>query len=83
MPEVNQMEIVHCLSTLECVASSVIRELDEAFQKDFRASGVVSGNKLGGVEIIMKREKSSRKLLPFVRKLNKTGSLLLVVVRIP
>ncbi len=51
LPEENRMEIVHRLATLERVAPSVIRELDEALQTEFRTSGAVSGNKLGGVEI--------------------------------
>ena len=51
LPEENRMEIVHRLATLERVAPSVIRELDEALQSEFRTSGAVSGNKLGGVEI--------------------------------
>ena len=51
LPEENRMEIIHRLATLERVAPSVIRELDEALQAEFRTSGAVSGNKLGGVEI--------------------------------
>ena len=51
LPEENRMEVVHRLATLERVAHSVIRELDEALQAEFRTSGAVSGNKLGGVEI--------------------------------
>ena len=51
LPEENRMEIVHRLATLERVAPSVIRELDEALQAEFRTSGAVSGNKLGGVEV--------------------------------
>jgi flagellar motor switch protein FliG len=33
------------------VAPSVIRDLDEALQAEFRTSGAVSGNKLGGVAV--------------------------------
>lgn len=51
LPEENRMEIMHRLATLERVAPSVIRELDEALQSEFRTSGAVSGNKLGGVEV--------------------------------
>ena len=51
LPEENRMEIIHRLATLERVAPSAIRELDEALQAEFRTSGAVSGNKLGGVEI--------------------------------
>jgi flagellar motor switch protein FliG len=45
------MEIIHRLATLERVAPSVIRELDEALQAEFRTSGAVFGNKMGGVQI--------------------------------
>jgi flagellar motor switch protein FliG len=45
------MEIVHRLATLERVAPNVIRDLDEALQAEFRTSGAVSGNKLGGVAV--------------------------------
>ena len=51
LPEENRMEIIHRLATLERVAPSVIRELDEALQAEFRTSGAVSGNKLGGIQI--------------------------------
>ena len=51
LPEENRMEIVHRLATLERVAPSVIRELDEALQAEFRTSGAVFGNKMGGVQI--------------------------------
>lgn len=48
LPEENRMEIVHRLATLERVSPSILRELDEALQNEFRASGAVSGSKLGG-----------------------------------
>ena len=51
LPEANRMEIIHRLATLERVAPSAIRELDEALQAEFRTLGGVFGNKLGGVEI--------------------------------
>jgi len=51
LPEENRMEIIHRLATLERVAPSVIRELDEALQAEFRTSGAVFGNKMGGVQI--------------------------------
>ncbi|NIQ01288.1 MAG: flagellar motor switch protein FliG, partial [Nitrospinaceae bacterium] len=50
MPEEARMEVVYRLATLERVSPNVIRELDEALQTEFRASGAVSGSKLGGVE---------------------------------
>ena len=50
LPEENRMEIVHRLATLERVSPNILRELDEALQNEFRASGAVSGSKLGGVE---------------------------------
>ncbi len=51
LPEENRMEVVHRLATLERVAPAVIRDLDEALQAEFRTSGAVSGNKLGGLEV--------------------------------
>ena len=51
LPEENRMEIIHRLATLERVAPSVLRELDETLQAEFRTSGAVSGNKLGGVQV--------------------------------
>ena len=51
LPEESRMEIVLRLATLERVAPSVLRELDETLQAEFRTSGAVSGNKLGGVQI--------------------------------
>jgi flagellar motor switch protein FliG len=50
LPEENRMEIVRRLATLERVSPSILRELDEALQNEFRASGAVSGSKLGGLE---------------------------------
>ena len=54
IPEAQRMEIVHRLATLERVSPSVIRDLDEALQNEFRSSLAVSGNKLGGVEVAAK-----------------------------
>ena len=54
LPEENRTEIMYRLATLERVTPTVIRELDESLQQEFRSSGVVSGNKLGGVEIVAK-----------------------------
>ena len=50
LPEESRMGIVLRLATLERVAPSVLRELDETLQAEFRTSGAVSGNKLGGVQ---------------------------------
>ena len=50
IPEEKRMEILHRLAALERVSPNIIRELDEALQAEFRSSGAVSGNKLGGVE---------------------------------
>jgi flagellar motor switch protein FliG len=50
MPEENRMGIIHRMATLGRVAPNILRELDEALQNEFRASGAVSGSKLGGVE---------------------------------
>ena len=52
LPEENRTEIMYRLATLERVTPTVIRELDESLQQEFRSSGVVSGNKLGGVDIV-------------------------------
>jgi flagellar motor switch protein FliG len=52
LPEESRMGILHRLATLERVTPSVLRELDEALQAEFRSSGAVSGNKLGGVETV-------------------------------
>ena len=54
LPEENRMQIMHRLATLERVTPNVIRDLDESLQAEFRSSGAVSGNKLGGVEIVAK-----------------------------
>ncbi|QPJ65180.1 MAG: flagellar motor switch protein FliG [Candidatus Nitrohelix vancouverensis] len=50
LAEEERMEIIRRMATLERVAPGVIRELDEALQNEFRASGAVSGSKLGGIE---------------------------------
>jgi len=50
IPEESRMEIVHRLATLERVAPQVVRDLDEALQAEFRSSGTMTGNQLGGVE---------------------------------
>jgi len=52
LPEGNRMEIVHRLATLDRVSPSVIRDLDQALQAKFQNSSAVSGNKLGGVEVV-------------------------------
>ena len=51
LPEEKRMEIIHRLATLERVAPTAIRELDEALQEEFRTSGAVFGNKMGGVQV--------------------------------
>jgi flagellar motor switch protein FliG len=51
LPEDHRVEIIHRLATLERVGPSVIRALDESLQAEFVASGSVSGNKLGGIEV--------------------------------
>ena len=52
LPEESRMGVLHRLATLERVTPSVLRDLDEALQEEFRSSGAVSGNKLGGVSIV-------------------------------
>ena len=54
IPEKKRMEIVHRLATLGRVEPHIIRDLDEALQKEFRTSAAVSGKKLGGVEVVAK-----------------------------
>jgi len=54
LPEKQRMEIVHRLATLERVSPRVIRDLDDALQKEFKKSSAVSGKKLGGVEMAAK-----------------------------
>lgn len=49
LPEETRMEVIHRLATLERVSPTVIRELDEALQSEFRSSGAVSGSKMGGI----------------------------------
>ncbi len=51
MPEESRMEVVFRLATLERVSPQILRELDQALQSEFRSSGVVSGSKMGGVEV--------------------------------
>jgi flagellar motor switch protein FliG len=52
LPEEIRMGVLHRLATLERVTPSVLRDLDQALQEEFRSSGAVSGNKLGGVSIV-------------------------------
>ena len=50
IPDEQRMEIVHRLATLERVSPQVVRDLDEALQAEFRSSGAMTGNQLGGIE---------------------------------
>ena len=52
LPEGNRMEIVYRLATLDKVSPSVIRDLDQALRAELQKSSAVSGNKLGGVEVV-------------------------------
>jgi len=52
LPEDKRMEIVHRLATLDKVSPSVIRDLDQALQEELEDSITVSGNKLGGIEVV-------------------------------
>ena len=52
LPEENRMEIVHRLATLDNISPSVIRDLDQALRAELQNSSAVSGNKLGGVEVV-------------------------------
>ena len=46
------MEIVYRLATLDKVSPSVISDLDQALRAELQKSSAVSGNKLGGVEVV-------------------------------
>jgi len=46
--ENKQAEIVHRLATLEKVSPQVLKDLDEALQTEFKYSGAIAENKLGG-----------------------------------
>jgi len=46
--ENKQAEIVHRLATLEKVSPQVLKDLDEALQTEFKYTGAIAENKLGG-----------------------------------
>ena len=46
--ESKRAEIVHRLATLEKVSPQVLKDLDEALQTEFKYSGAIDENKLGG-----------------------------------
>lgn len=52
LPEKVRSEIILRLSTLERVAPGVIKDLDEALQSEFSATGAVEGSKIGGVNAV-------------------------------
>ena len=52
LPEESRMEIVRRLATLDNISPSVIHDLDQALQAEFQNSSAVSGNRLGGVEVV-------------------------------
>ena len=54
LPEDVRMEILHRLGTLERVSPTIIRQLDEALQEEFRSRGAISGSKLGGLDAAAK-----------------------------
>lgn len=48
IPENKRAEIVHRLANLEKVSPQVLKDLDEALQTEFKYSGAIDENKLGG-----------------------------------
>ena len=52
MPEKIRSEVVLRLSTLERIAPGVVKDLDEALQAEFSATGAVEGSKIGGVNSV-------------------------------
>lgn len=52
MPDKIRAEIVLRLATLERVVPGVIKDLDEALQSEFSATGAVEGSKIGGVNTV-------------------------------
>lgn len=52
MPDKIRAEIVLRLATLERVVPGVIKDLDEALQSEFSATGAVEGSKIGGINTV-------------------------------
>ena len=52
MPEKIRGEVVLRLSTLERIVPGVVKDLDEALQSEFSATGAIEGSKIGGVHAV-------------------------------
>lgn len=52
MPDKIRAEIVLRLATLERIVPGVIKDLDEALQAEFSATGAVEGSKIGGINTV-------------------------------
>lgn len=52
MPERIRGEIVFRLATLERVVPGVVKDLDEALQAEFSATGAMEGSKIGGISTV-------------------------------
>ncbi len=50
MPEKTRTEVVYRMATLERIVPGVIKDLDEALQQEFSATGAGEGSKIGGVQ---------------------------------
>ncbi len=52
LPEKVRSEVVLRLSAIERIAPGVVKDLDEALQAEFSATGAVEGSKIGGVSAV-------------------------------
>jgi len=52
MPEATRTEVVYRMATLERIIPGVIKDLDEALQVEFSATGAGEGSKIGGVQAV-------------------------------
>jgi flagellar motor switch protein FliG len=52
MPEKIRTEVVYRMATLERIIPGVIKDLDEALQQEFSATGAGEGSKIGGVQAV-------------------------------
>lgn len=52
MPEKIRTEVVYRMATLERIIPGVIKDLDEALQQEFSATGAGEGSKIGGVQSV-------------------------------
>ncbi len=52
MPDKIRTEVVYRMATLERIIPGVIKDLDEALQQEFSATGAGEGSKIGGVQSV-------------------------------